>query len=71
MQRLTFCQDTYLDALTWTQDRRDAEMRGMCDFLRNNYRRDCPEAIDPVIEEMRAIRYAEADLNAGEVHLVL
>lgn len=36
MQRLTFCQDTYLDALTWTQDRRDAEMRGMCDFLRNN-----------------------------------
>jgi len=64
--RAPYCLDTYTDALTYTQERRDAEVGGILDFLRTNYDRTAPiDTFDGLFLELRAYRYASIDAPRG------
>jgi hypothetical protein len=63
MSTPTFCHETYCDAVTWTVERRAREIRGYCEQMRDLYDPTCPERTDCIIQEIRAVRHAQADVR--------
>lgn len=53
-----YCHETYMDALSWSAERRNNEVRGYAAFLSDNAHRLTDADVQAVLKEMRAVKLA-------------
>jgi transcriptional regulator NrdR family protein len=60
--RAPYCHETYADALTWSAEQRRRQCRGCAEQLGALSPLDDLNCFQVIVQEMRAVRYAEHDV---------